>query len=126
MNVHSRIDYLKRGLKNRCPRCGEGAVLKSLFVRHENCPHCDMKYDREQGFFSAAMAINYVIICVCYLLPMLLIWLAGLLPGMATIVLCFLGAMTIPVFTYRYSQSAWLGLYYFLTGEISEEEDKNR
>ena len=123
MEFNPRIQYFKRGILNRCPRCGSGAILKSLFIRYENCPHCDMKYDRGDGFFSAAMAINYALISVFYLLPLLLIWLLGWLPGTATIVLCFLGAITIPILSYRYSQALWLGLYYYLTSENLDVKD---
>jgi fatty acid desaturase len=80
-----------------------------------------MKFEREPGFLSAAMAINYAIVCVFFLLPLLLIWLVGLLPGAFTVVLSFLGAMTI--LTYRYSQSIWLGFYFFVTSENLHEEN---
>ena len=76
-----------------------------------------MKYEREQGFFSGAMAVNYALVCAFYFFPLLLIWLLGWLPGMVTIILCFLGAMIIPALNYRYSQCLWLGLYYFLISE---------
>lgn len=126
LNQSQRMERLKRGVKNKCPRCGEGAILENIFVRHENCPHCGMQYEREQGFFSAAMAINYALICVFYFLPLLLIWLLGWLPGMVTIVLCFLGALIIPILTYRYSQCLWLGLYYFLVSEDIEGLEKEK
>lgn len=81
-----------------------------------------MQFDREPGFFSAAMAVNYVIVCVFYLLPLLLIWLIGWLPGRATIIMCFLGAGVVPILTYRYSQSIWLGFYYYITSAKLDEE----
>ena len=86
-----------------------------------------MKFEREQGFFSAAMAINYALICVFYFLPLLFVWLLGWLSGLITIIVCFLGAMIIPVLNYRYSQCLWLGLYYFLISEDIErlENEKN-
>lgn len=83
-----------------------------------------MDYNREDGFYSGAMAINYALICAFYLFPMLLIWWAGWLPSKATIALCFLGAAVIPILTYRYSQCLWLALYYFLVSEDLEETDR--
>ena len=70
-----------------------------------------MDFAREDGFYSVAMAINYALICVLYLLPLLLIWCFGWLSGRTTIALCFLGSATIPILTYRYSQCLWLGFY---------------
>lgn len=120
MDVSARIDRLRRGITNRCPRCGDGPILKSLFARHDACPHCKMDYNREDGFYSGAMAINYALVCAFYLFPMLLVWWVGWLPGRATIVLCFLGAALMPILTYRYSQCLWLALYYFLVSEDLE------
>jgi uncharacterized protein (DUF983 family) len=43
----------------RCPRCLRGPIFKSLFVSHENCPECGLKYAREPGFFLGAMYFSY-------------------------------------------------------------------
>lgn len=50
----------------RCPRCHEGRLFKykwwNLFnftQMHENCPHCDLRYEVEPGFFFGAMYISY-------------------------------------------------------------------
>lgn len=53
-------------IKARCPRCHEGRLFKykwwNLFnfaLMHENCPHCDLRYEVEPGFFYGAMYISY-------------------------------------------------------------------
>lgn len=50
----------------RCPQCHEGRLFKykwwNLFnftQMHENCPHCDLRYEVEPGFFFGAMYISY-------------------------------------------------------------------
>ena len=122
MASKDRLQYLKRGILNKCPRCGVGAILKSLFVRHHNCPHCRMDFTRESGFYSGAMAINYAIVCVFYLLPLLLIWGLGWLSGRPTIILSFLGSAVIPILFYRYSQFLWLGFYCSVTSEDLQDD----
>jgi uncharacterized protein (DUF983 family) len=122
MNSPKRVEYLIRGLTNRCPACGTGRVLKSLFHRYDRCPHCKMDFCREDGFYSGAMAINYALVCGFYLFPLLLIWWAGWLSGLVTIILSFLGSGLIPILTYRYSQSLWLGFYCCVTSEGPDEE----
>lgn len=109
---------------NKCPRCGEGAILKNLFVRHQNCPHCKMDFNREDGFYSGAMAINYALVCGLYLFPLLIIWWLGGLSGLTTIVLCFLGTAAMTILGYRYSQCLWLGLYYFLVAEDIDHSER--
>lgn len=56
-------------LSNKCPRCHQGDVfvnsnpykLKTLFLMHETCDHCGLKYDREPGFFFGAMFVSYAL-----------------------------------------------------------------
>ncbi len=43
----------------RCPRCLRGKVFRSLFVTHEHCPECGLKFAREPGFFMGAMYFSY-------------------------------------------------------------------
>ncbi len=82
-----------------------------------------MDFTREGGFYSGAMAINYAIVCVLYLLPLLLIWLLGWLSARPVIILAFLGSAAIPVLTYRYSQCLWLGFYCAVTSEDLDEHN---
>ena len=50
----------------RCPNCHEGRLFKykwwnllNFAQMHENCPHCDLRYEVEPGFFYGAMYISY-------------------------------------------------------------------
>jgi len=117
MSSQQRIQSLKRGMSNRCPRCGVGAVMKNLFVRYGSCPHCGLDFNREDGFYSGAMAINYALVCAFYLFPLFLMWWFGWLSGWTTVILCFLGSGIMPILTYRYSQCLWLGFYCCVTAE---------
>lgn len=51
---------------NKCPKCHEGNFfvskpynLKLFGKKHENCPHCGLKYEREPGFFYGSMYVSY-------------------------------------------------------------------
>ena len=50
---------LRHGLRLRCPRCGIGALYGKPFQMHQHCPHCSLKFEREQGYFVGAIYINY-------------------------------------------------------------------
>ncbi len=50
----------------RCPRCRKGEVFKysvfnvpRMFAVHENCPHCNLRYEKEPGNFYGAMYVSY-------------------------------------------------------------------
>src|SRR5690606_28453706 len=52
-------------LKARCPRCRTGALFvgntygKGSQKMHANCPHCNLRYEREPGYFYVAMFVSY-------------------------------------------------------------------
>ena len=52
-----RIIRCSFGLK--CPRCAEGKLFQKRFTMFSHCTICGMKFEREQGYFTGAMYINY-------------------------------------------------------------------
>jgi uncharacterized protein (DUF983 family) len=40
---------LWRGLRRRCPHCGEGPIYQGWVKLHERCPNCGLKYLADQG-----------------------------------------------------------------------------
>src|SRR5207248_3419030 len=51
-------------LRQRCPRCRKGAIYRCSLFRgwlsmFERCPVCDLKFEREQGYFVGAMYVSY-------------------------------------------------------------------
>lgn len=52
--------------KSKCPRCRSGKLFTHPFYSlgnflkfHDKCPVCDLKFEKETGFFWAAMYISY-------------------------------------------------------------------
>ena len=46
-------------LRLLCPRCGIGKLYQKPFRMHANCPHCNLRFEREQGYYVGAIDINY-------------------------------------------------------------------
>jgi len=52
----------------KCPKCRVGDIYtKPIYTlsgqkMHDNCPHCGMTYEREPGYFYAAMYVSYAFI----------------------------------------------------------------
>ena len=38
-------ELLLRGLKMRCPKCGQGRILKGYLTKHDKCPNCAESFD---------------------------------------------------------------------------------
>ncbi|MDF9796925.1 uncharacterized protein (DUF983 family) [Catalinimonas alkaloidigena] len=56
-------------LNHKCPRCRQGDLFKySLFEKplhftatNKTCPHCQLIFEREPGFFFGAMYVSYAL-----------------------------------------------------------------
>ena len=96
--------------------------MQNLMQLHKSCPTCDFAYYREDGFFSGALPINYAMVSLFWLLPVMLIGVFGIISGMLATVLCGIGAVVGPIVLYRYSQCLWLAMYY---GIIVDDLDAN-
>jgi uncharacterized protein (DUF983 family) len=62
----SKLSTVKSILRQRCPRCHTGTIfLYSIFrgfpKMHDRCPVCDLKFEREPGYFLGAMYVSYAL-----------------------------------------------------------------
>ncbi len=59
----ARPSTLTAILRGRCPRCRMAPIFRGsrlwLTPMHERCPVCDLKFEREPGYFLGAMYISY-------------------------------------------------------------------
>lgn len=46
-------------VRQRCPRCLEGRVFSGWVAMAEACAACGWRYEREPGYFVAAMYVSY-------------------------------------------------------------------
>lgn len=84
MNMATNASTIAAILHQKCPRCRTGRIFRSsilrLFARmNERCPVCDLKFEREEGYFLGAMYISYglaliLIIALAALLGLVLHW----------------------------------------------------
>jgi uncharacterized protein (DUF983 family) len=103
-----------RGLRLRCPRCGEGRLFGGLFKMVDRCPSCGLDVRREQGYYVGAMYINYGVTAtveLAYGIPMAE---RGVSLTALTIPLAAFG-LIFPLLFFRYSKSLWLGIDLYLT-----------
>jgi uncharacterized protein (DUF983 family) len=132
----SRTLIVSRGLAQRCPNCGGRDLFESehRFRLRRACPTCGLRLERDEGSFLGAMSLNYGVTLVCYLLPLLLLYLGGVLSGAVASVLAALGAVGFPILCYRSSRTWWLMNYYLVLPHhlpanrqepVPEDQDEN-
>ena len=58
----------KSAVDGKCPRCRTGNMFKAPLLSfkskkmHEQCPHCNLKYEKEPGYFYVAMYVSYAFV----------------------------------------------------------------
>ncbi len=110
----TRGQIFTRGIANRCPNCGGKTLFQegSLFNLNPECPACGLKIERDEGFFLGSMSLNYGVTIICFLVPVLILYLTGVISGLFAAILAAIGAIGVPVLFYRASRSWWLMSYY--------------
>jgi uncharacterized protein (DUF983 family) len=90
----------------RCPNCQQGKIFRTFWQIHDRCPVCQLKYEREMGYFLMAIFIAYVLDAI--LLIPLGIYLFNRVAVLPNIAILFGVLLVITPLTYRYSRILWL------------------
>jgi uncharacterized protein (DUF983 family) len=48
------------GFTRRCARCGSGKLFRHYLHMVPDCPRCGLHFEREQGYWAGALAINII------------------------------------------------------------------
>jgi uncharacterized protein (DUF983 family) len=123
MSVTPR-EILQRAVLNRCPNCGGRSLFVSRFELGKSCRDCDLPLERGDGFFLGAMSLNYGVTVCLVLVPITLLWMFDVLPGIWAAILGGVSALLFPILFYRSSRCWWLGFYYlFLPQELPSNQN---
>ena len=52
---------MRRALGRRCPYCGSPGIYDGYFALRERCPRCGVRFEREEGYFLGAYALNLIV-----------------------------------------------------------------
>jgi len=79
MGTATKLATLKDIFRQRCPRCRTGTIFRYSIFRgfpkmHDRCPVCDLRFDREPGYFLGAMYVSYGLGIVIVTLLAALLW----------------------------------------------------
>ncbi|HWS45846.1 MAG TPA: DUF983 domain-containing protein [Acidimicrobiia bacterium] len=62
MTRPARARILWRGATRRCARCGHGHLFHRWFTMVPDCPTCGLHFEREEGYWVGALAVNLVLV----------------------------------------------------------------
>jgi hypothetical protein len=87
-----------------------------------DCLSCDLRFEREPGYFVGAIYINYMVTAVTAIVGYFTLdhFIGMSLAHQLMLWAAF--AVFFPLFFFRYSRSLWLSLEYFLNPEDARGE----
>jgi uncharacterized protein (DUF983 family) len=108
----TRSRMLWWGFTKRCARCGSGHLFKRWFTMVDDCPHCGLHFEREQGYWAGALAINIGItgaVFVVVFLTALVVTVPDVPVAPLLAILVPLMILT-PIAAYPFSKTLWVAV----------------
>jgi uncharacterized protein (DUF983 family) len=120
---------LVRALTRRCPYCGGGGIFQGWFGLRERCPTCGVRFEREDGYFLGAYAINLIVAEILGLGCALLIIFGTRFRDAALIwqeALAVTLALGLPILFFPFSRTLWMALDLLVDPPGTEAERRLR
>ena len=111
-NQPSRGAMLWRGMTRRCSRCGSGKLFRHWFQMVDDCPRCGLHFEREQGYFAGALAINLVLVGGLFAVVFITILVLTIpdIPIPLTLAICVPIVVLGPIVAYPFSKTIWVAV----------------
>lgn len=106
-------EAIGRGLRKRCPNCGQGKVFSSFFRLNERCSVCGFRFEREPGYWTGAIAVNIAFVEV-WVAILILATVIATAPDVPWTMVWIIGLATnavLPFLLLPYSRTLWMALH---------------
>ncbi len=108
------VRVLWRGLTLACPSCGGRGLFRrwALFAIRERCPHCGLKFERMEGHWLGAVAVNTVASATVVILTVvvaMLVWGTDVSRGLLLAIAAPVGVV-VPVLFDPVSRTLWTAI----------------
>ncbi|MFL5592948.1 MAG: DUF983 domain-containing protein [Ktedonobacteraceae bacterium] len=120
----SPVTILIRGLLLRCPYCGKGKLFRKGFAMYERCPVCGWRFEREEGYWTGAVAVNLVVTELLIALVAVPLAVALALAQKPITLLLIIGLplpFILPLLFFRHAKSLWMSID-FMVHPVDPEE----
>lgn len=114
---------MSRALRLRCPRCGEGPMFSGPFTTRERCSHCQLRYERDPGYFLGSIYINYGLTAMAITVSYVVLHVGlGWTNRQLTFPLTGF-CMLFPALAFRHTRALWLAMDCYWDESLMEIED---
>ncbi len=119
----SPVATILRGLTRRCARCGAGKLFSRYFTMAERCPRCDLKFEREEGFFLGAYTMNLAFMMISAVI-IIFVGFALREPGGSLMPMLVAGGvctLILPPLLYPFSKTLWVAVDQLMRRGLGEQ-----
>ena len=108
----SRFTTLWRGFTKRCARCGKGRLFRRWFVMVPDCPRCGLHFEREQGYWTGALAFNMIMVGGLFAVAFVVTLIFSLpdVEPVDLLVVCLPIVALGPIILYPFSKTVWVAV----------------
>jgi uncharacterized protein (DUF983 family) len=108
----SRARMMWWGGTRRCARCGSGHLFARYFTMVDDCPRCGLHFEREQGYWAGALAINIGVTGAVFVLVFVtaLVLTVPDVPVVPLLAILIPLMILTPVLYYPFSKTVWVAV----------------
>lgn len=121
-----RREAVTRGLRRRCPRCGGGDLFEGWWTLRARCPTCNLRFEREDGYFLGAMMVAIAVVEVVFGVAFVVVVAVTYpdVPWTPLLVALVVVNVVVPVVAYPWTKTTWMGIdHAFFPTTVQEEAD---
>lgn len=99
-----------RGLRRRCPICGQGRIFRTWFRMHTDCNVCKYNLERPPGYFLGSTYINYGITALTCTASFVVLRFGYGWPRETLLTILLPFCVIFPIVFFPFARSLWLSL----------------
>ncbi len=116
---------IRRGLRLRCPACGEGKVFRNWFSMNDPCLECGRRFDREPGYLLGSIYFNYGVTALLVVVIYFALYFSGTLTNNQRLVALGIFSLMFPLWFFRYARALWIAFDEQFDPWPNEKERRN-
>lgn len=97
-----------RGMRLRCPACGQGKMFRSWLTMQDPCEHCGRKFARAPGYLLGSIYFNYGVTALLVVILYFAMYFSKLLTGQPLLLCMAAFALLFPLWFFRYARGLWI------------------
>ena len=100
------------GTTRRCARCGSGHLFRRYFTIVDDCPRCGLHFEREQGYWAGALAINIGLAAAVFIVAFVvaLVLTVPDIPVVPLLAVLVPLMILVPTLGYPFSKTIWVAV----------------